>query len=416
MKNSVLKPFIILGAVLGGLCLFCLLMTTVLPMILNGGTSDSPVVSIEAENDMIYLQSDEIAAEDFIVYEVHENGKKSKTTDFKISRKTLLPYGSKTRVTVTSGEFSCDVDVTTEREKVIAFHCGYPNESDVKAVLYSNGELCFEGKGDTLQFNPNEFPWMDYEGMDEYPICSVIFQDTVTPSSLDNWFEMTDTLVYVGEIPSSVQSMENTFYRCESLKKGADWSKCKDLKNITSCYEDCYGIEEIPAIPSGVVVANRAFLGCTNMQAAPDLSKATKLVSAQEMFSECEKLVTASMAPNLEDMYAMYRNCINLQETPDFPDTIIYIDNAYSGDFSLKKASPIPKSVKSLSGCFSDCRLLSGTLEVNATADNPGSFLADAAVATGLNLTGSSPILNMLADSCEDPSIMVNGKKVSSEN
>lgn len=414
MKN-VLKPVLIVCGILVGICLLCVAVMVVIPIIENRGISDYPVVSIEAENDTVYSQSGIIDPEDFDVYLVHENGKRSRVKDFDVSRKYLPPYGSKVKVTVKSGEFSCDVSVKIEREKVMAFHCGFPKESSVKAVLYSNGELCFEGEGDTLQFNQGEFPWMDYEDMDENPVRSVTFQESVTPSSLDNWFRDIDTLICVKKIPSSVKSMENTFYGCESLETGAEWSECILLQDITSCYEECPALKSAPAIPAGVTVADYAFSRCGSLRETPDLSGAESLSSAEGMFQNCVKIVSASVAPNLENMVSMFQGCINLQKTPDFPETATWIDYCYDGNFSLQEASTIPASVQSLSGCFSGCKLLSGTLEVNASADDPASFLSGAAVATKLNLTGKSPILERLAESCENYNVTVNGKKISSD-
>lgn len=115
------------------------------------------------------------------------------------------------------------------RDAILRFNCGNPNLKSVKATLYDNGELCFEGKGDVLQFE--NFPWLDsYDQQDDYPIESVTFEDGVTPVVMDNWFNGLETLEYVGKLPSSIESLNATFSGCIALKEGADWSACTNLK------------------------------------------------------------------------------------------------------------------------------------------------------------------------------------------
>lgn len=390
--------------------------TFVMPAYTRISSESSPITKIEAENNSEYKRSDTIKPEDFTVTALHKNGKQTKidSKDIVLSRNKVNRVGKSTELTIhlkDNKSIKCTAIVKNHRDPLIRFNCGAIDLKAVKAVLYDNGELCFEGKGDVLQFN--DYPWLDdYEGSDDYPIESVTFEDEVTPTVMDDWFSGLDTLSYVGKLPSSVESLSGTFSDCSLLKKGADWSACTKLLNTTEAYSGCSALTEVPALPSSVRIADSMCEDCSELLAAVDLSKATSLESAVSAFSDCPKLITASMAPKLVDMSSMYKNCINLKETPSFPKTLVTMDNAFSGDISLIKVSTIPAGVKSIDSCFSDCKRVEGTAEINATPDSYNGCFSGAAIATRLNLVGKSKNLNLIADTASNKNILVNGKVV----
>lgn len=406
------KALIILGIFL----VLFVSVKVIIPVVSNKSTEKSPVISIEAENETEYTGTQTISPEDFTVYEVHENGGKTEldTEEYEISQTTVNPVGKTTTITVSLVEdpdLKCSVDVQVEREKIFGFHCGYPNESDVIAVLYSNGELCFEGEGDVLQFDEGEFPWQDYDGMDDYPVTAVSFEKGVTPTSMDNWFSNMETLTYIDEIPASVRSMSYTCSGCTALTEGPDWSNCTELLNIMSVCEDCISLTSAAAIPASVRNAVAAFAGCLEMQTSPDLSGAESLVNAESMFEECKKLTAISMPPNVENISYMFAGCINLKEMPQIPDTTQYMEGTFENNISLMKLSPIPAGVKDVTKCLENCGLIEGTFTIDADPEEYGSFLLDTAVATKVDLTGESKLLNELALTTENGNITVNGKE-----
>lgn len=89
-------------------------------------------------------------------------------------------------------EYDCQMEVPNKRDKIVGFQCGYPNAADVVGVLYSNGEFCYEGEGDVLVWNEEEYPWLTewwadkgIEAESVPQIKSVTFDDGVRPTSLN---------------------------------------------------------------------------------------------------------------------------------------------------------------------------------------------------------------------------------------
>lgn len=281
------KIIVSLGLGIIGVYLFS---TFLFPFVSNLSAQTSPVKKIVAENDKVYKRKTKIRAKDFTITALHENGKKSilDEDEYSISVNEPALIGDHTDVTIVYKEndsIKTISKVKNEREPVMKFHCGKTNLKDVTAVLYSNGELCFEGNGDVLSFH--EYPWKDYEGMDDDPIQAVTFQSGVNPKSMDRWFADMDTLICVSSIPNSVESMEGTFEGCESLKKGPDWSKCGKLKNVKGCYKDCESIQKIVPLPANIIVAANMCEGCISLTDTSNLTKASSLTDAKSMYQDC---------------------------------------------------------------------------------------------------------------------------------
>lgn len=409
-----IRPIKWLVLVLFLLLIFYLGTAIILPAYTQISAEASPIVKLEATNNSEYKRSDTIKAEDFTVTAIHKNGKKSKvdTGNITLSRKKIRRIGKATTVTVSlknDKAIKCDVNVKNHRDPLIRFNCGATDLKAVKAVLYDNGELCFEGKGDVLQFN--DFPWLDdYEGKDDHPIESVTFENGVTPSVMDNWFSGLDTLTYVGKLPSSVESISGTFSDCTSLTKGADWSECSKLLNTSETYKGCSSLTKLPELPSSVRIADSMCEDCSELLKAVDLSKAENLESGVSAFAGCVKLTLATMSPKIKNIDGMYQNCINLKESPVIPNTTVSMNNTFSGDISLTKLSTVPSSVKNMNSSFAGCKRIEGSIVIDATPDDYSSCFSEAAIATKVNITGISKNLNLIAGTAESGNILVNGK------
>lgn len=387
----------------------------VLPGISSARAEQSPVVGIEAENDKTYISSGEVKAEDFKVRLVHENGGKTKlpTDQYTLSQTTLDPVGSQTKIIITytdDSKLSCEVDVAVERKEVMRFECGYPDKTNVCAVLYSNGELCFEGKGDVYTYDEGKFPWTKYDGSDKNPIHAVSFQKDVKPTDMNYWFEDKDELTYVGKIPDSVKTMIRTFSDCESLESMADWTGDNALLNITECYEDCENLKQTCAIPESVKIAQSTFKGCKSLQETPDMSKANAIIDATGMYEDCSKLVKVSIPSNAENISSMFEDCINLKDMPEIPSTASVMSSTFRGDVSLTSLTSIPESVTDLSSCFADCQLASGPLVIDANAEKFSNMFDKAVLATKLDITGKSLLLDAYANTSSTGRVTVNGK------
>lgn len=377
-------------------------------------TDKSPIVSIQAKNDNDYKRTDEIRPDDFVVTAKHKNGKIStvNVSDYIISKKHVERVGKSTSIDIklkNEKDVSCTVKVKNHREPIIRFNCGNPDLKAVKATLYDNGELCFEGKGDVLQFE--NFPWLDsYDQQDDYPILSVTFEDGVIPTVMDNWFSGLETLEYVGKLPSTVESLNATFSNCTALKEGADWGQCSKLKNINEAYSGCSSMIKLPALPASVTVADGVCQDASELLEAPDMSKAANLETAISAFEGCTKLTKASISPKLKVMTSMYSKCINLKEMPEIPETVYAMDNAFAGDISLTKLSTIPVGVTTIDSCFSDCKKIEGNITINATPSSYNSCFNNAAVATKVNIVGQCKNAVLIATTATNNNILVNGK------
>lgn len=401
------------------IALFGLLIAYTVVSKLNANmTNKSPIVELRAENDVVYDVNATIKKKDFDVTAIHENGRKSNlsTKDFELSSDKLSAVGANTEVTLTltrNPNITCDTFVKIKRDEVTRFACGYPNEKDVYAVLYSNGELSFEGKGDVMIFEEGDQPWL--EEQDDCSIFAVSFQEGVTPTNMNYWFEGLETLKYVEPIPSSVKTMIRTFSECSSLKKAADWTKCTNLLNISECYASCELLSKTFAIPHSVKSATSAFENCPNLKTSADVSGATGLSVAVSMYKDCCKLNEASVPPNAQYIDEMFAGCYNLKEMPKIPVSVISMESTFEGDVSLLSTTTIPKSVQVLDKCFSGCEALDGSIRIDCNALTFHDVFEGAVLATKLNLTGRSKLLDAYANTNESGNVMVLGKKPNPE-
>lgn len=429
MRNKILnqlRPFRIPLIILSVFLLLVIILGIVVPAVQTVVANTTPVVSISAENDTEYQRGDQIDPADFHVTAVHENGGKSELgpDEFKINRKTLRPIGDTTEVTITYNEdesISCKTNVKTEREKIVGFQVGYPEISGVTAVLYSNGELCFEGKGDVLVCNEGEYPWLDYEGMEENPILSVSFEGGVTPSNMNYWFEDVETLTYVDSIPASVQSMERSFANCIGLTEAVDWSQCTSLYNIDGVYYGCTSLKDAVPLNGSIRSASQAYVGCTALVSCPDSSGAESLSNASEMYSGCTNLAEAEIGPSVETMSMMFLDCINLRRMPAIPEGAKDLSEAFRNCASLGAAegdsetenllTGIPSTAENISSMFADCNLLRGELFIDCNAEEFSNlFSGGTCKSTEVNLTGLSQLLDVYANTNEYGNVFVNGK------
>lgn len=398
-----IRPFRMPLILVGVLLVVFLVATQVMPLITNLTAEDSPITGIEASTDKVYLSGEEIQVSDFSAQAIHEDGSKTRlaSDEINVQTDTIYPVGATSMVTIALAEdrnITCEVEVSVEREPILGFECGYPELDSVTAVLYSNGELCFEGEGDVLVFAEGEYPWLDYEEMDESPILAVSFEEGVEPTNMNYWFEGCETLTYIDRIPSSVTTMVRTFKDCISLIASGDWSACENLLNISEAYSGCTVLGTASPIPSSVRTANNTYENCVNLQSDADVSEATSLLSAQYMYSGCSKLIEAELAPNIVDMTGMFENCINLQAMPNVPDSVDVMDGTFSGCSTLETLTVIPVGVSTMERCFENCEVISGDLTINADCEDFQNMFAGAALATKVNLIGTSKLLDAYAN------------------
>lgn len=406
-----LKLFKIPLILIGVFAILYLITAVIIPTYQRIQAYKTPIVSIEGSNEEEYAQGMEIRKGDFYIMATHEDGKQAglREEEFNISTTVPATTGDTTEVVVTlesNPRISTLVQVKNERHKVAEVSCGSPKLDAVKAVLYSNGELSFEGSGDVLQYDRNMFPW---QNMGEQSITSVTFEPDVLPASMDYWFQTMADLTYIGPLPKSVESIVGMCYGCSSLTDAPEWKQCSNLLDVSNAFEDCILLKNIPAIPSSVRTASYMCRGCVELQDAPDMSQATSLVNATGMYENCKKLTTTTDAPAIEIMDYMYAYCINLKSMPKISKSTKSMSRAFENNVSLVEVTKIPKHVTDVSGCFDNCPKISGTLKIDANPESYVGFLANTCNATKLDLTGKSSMLNELALTHTNYNVTING-------
>lgn len=378
-------------------------------------TLKTSVVAITAQNQKTYTAGQKILTDDFEVSEKHENGKSIRlhSKEITIQPDTAAETGDVTSVTITKvsdPSVTCTVDVKNQRVEVTSFDVGYPNLTDVKATLYSNGELAFTGSGNVKNFEKKKMPWTTFEGARNHPIASVVFEDGVMPVSMDYWFTGQKELKNIDVIPSSVQSMEDTFAECTALENGPDWSRCESLTNLKGTLSKDTSLTYVYPIPSGVTVLDEICNGCTSLEVAPDMSGAAGVLYMQASFAGCVSLYDVSLPINVQNLSNTFSGCLNLETAPEIPATVVSMNNTFKKCSALKHASKIPSGVTDLSNTYAECPKLCGTLEIDANPEKYNGFLSKSVVSVSLNLTGASPVLDLLGlTKDETADITVNG-------
>lgn len=422
------KIAIIIGAVI---LLFIVLK--VVGLVKSNIESKSPIKEIEASCDTEFDTSTPFDEnlDAFTLTAIRENGNKTDieiTSDnIKLSQNFVNPYEKTTPVKVSymdgEKEYDCQMEVPNKRDKIVGFQCGYPNAADVVGVLYSNGEFCYEGEGDVLVWNEEEYPWLTewwadkgIEAESVPQIKSVTFDDGVRPTSLNYAFENCTSLVYVDKIPSSIRTMIRTFAGCTSLKNAADVTGDDALLNMRGTYSGCSSLVNANIIPENVRVTKETFKDCTDLQVCADMSGSEKITIIDSMYENCQKLASCTLKDGIVSMRSTFLGCINLKQISDFPSTVKYMENTFSGDVSLNNfAYTIPDTVKTLTGCFSNCQVLSGEIYIDCNVDQFEEMFLGACEATKVNLLGNSMLLDAYANTNDTDNVYVNSIRPNSK-
>ena len=141
------------------------------------------------------------------------------------------------------------------------------------------------------------------------------------------------------------------------------------------------------------------------------MTKATDLKNTENMFYNCQSLITAeAMPPYVENIDSMYENCINLKVAPKLPESVVSMRNVFANNMSLRDGTRIPSNAYAIDGAYSGCSKLKGEIVIDANPDSYQSFLHDACTATKVNLIGKSSLLNEIALTHRLYNVTVNGQ------
>lgn len=411
------KTIIILVVVIVLLVVFM----TVMPIIREMKTNSTPVVSITAKCTKSYKEKEKLNPDDFTVTAVHKDGAKETVSSdqFALGAKTITAGKDVTEIKVIylkNRKITAEAAVKNARKVIKKYYIGKTDRKAVQAVVYSTGELRFMGKGDILSYSSGNAPWKNDDDISSTKIASVSFDSSVEPTSLDGLFSSMADLTKVGKIPLSVVSMNGTFSSCTALKKGADWSDCSALTDITGCYTNCSALVSVPALPAGVTIADSAFQSCTSLEKSPDPSAAEALKSCTYMYNGCSVMSSLVIPPHADDISSIAANCTNLQKV-SIPGSVTSMESAFASCSSLTTVSYVPSSVSTLTNAFSNCRMLHGSMRIDAkaTGDDATGMFSGACASSSLNLTGSSKHLKAYAQTNGSGRVVVNGKPVSQD-
>ncbi|MCI2061403.1 MAG: leucine-rich repeat protein [Eubacteriaceae bacterium] len=301
---------------------------------------------------------------------------------------------------------------------------GSNGADNVVATLYSDGELAVIGKGDTVLFGDKtptsgsgtsyQTPWR-LEGKTSAITSSTIASD-VTPANMGYWYIGCNNLTSAPAIPSSVESMADTFYGCTSLTAAPTIPS--SVTEMVSTFEGCAKLTTAPTIPSSVTDMGSTFEGCSALTTAPTIpSSVTNMGST---FSGCRALTTAPTIPSsvenlygtfqgcsslksapdlsgctkLTNMYQTFSGCIALTTAPTIPDSVEDMLYTFSGCSALTAAPTIPSSVTVMNYTFNGCSALTGTMLIKADPHTPlefgGCFSGAATNSAGLTVNYTS--------------------------
>lgn len=390
--------------------------------------NNTPIVSIEVSCDYEFDTDEKFSKNlDKFTVKAHREGSIESNLDvsnLSFSQDYVNPYGKTTNVEViytdsNGEEYKSKIELNNKRKKIVSFQCGYPNVENVVAVLYSNGELCFEGTGDTLVFYEDEYPWLtawwEDKGLEEESIPkikAVTFENDVTPTNLNYAFKDCDSLEYIDKIPSSVRTMVKTFAGCINLKNAADLSEANSLLNMNYTYQGCTSLIYSDIIPQNVRVANYTFEGCKQLQVGADMETADNLVLINHMYENCNNLTSIILRDGIKSMKYTFAECINLKLVTNFPTEVKYMEGTFNGCVSLSKFDYIiPSTVQDLSFCFTNCEILAGEITIECNATNFEDMFTGACHATKINLIGNSMLLDAYANTNDMENAYVNSVK-----
>lgn len=134
------------------------------------------------------------------------------------------------------------------------------------------------------------------------------------------------------------------------------------------------------------------------------------------MYENCQKLASCTLKDGIVSMRSTFLGCINLKQISDFPSTVKYMENTFSGDVSLNNfAYTIPDTVKTLTGCFSNCQVLSGEIYIDCNVDQFEEMFLGACEATKVNLLGNSMLLDAYANTNDTDNVYVNSIRPNSK-
>lgn len=275
-----------------------------------------------------------------------------------------------------------------------------------KYVRKSTGKIYSEGQNmpETAE-NGDTYSYGDYVYTMNVEGWKVAFNDTIDRTRT-SYEEMIETIagypiidlseLYKGctnmtvspKIPSTVKSMNNTFYECSALVETPELPST--VENLQYTFYGCKSLTKAPVLPNGIKVIKYVLYECSSLSELPEIP--ASVTNIQYAFYGCTGITKSPKLPdNMLVMGHAFEGCVGLVEAPVIPETVTDVEAAFKNCTGLKTATAIPEKVKFFGETFYGCTSLTGTVVINTnTTYRGGCFGLVNFKAQGLEVTGSS--------------------------
>jgi len=174
-------------------------------------------------------------------------------------------------------------------------------------------------------------------------------------TDMSSCFNGCTSLVQVPNIPDSITNMRSCFNGCTKLERVPNIPN--GVTNMWRCFYGCTELEQVPNIPNSVTDMAGCFSGCTKLERVPNIPDGVTNMSF--CFNGCTKL---ERVPNIPDgvtnMGFCFSDCTKLVQVPNIPDSVTDMEWCFNGCTSLTSVPNIPDSVTNMKECFKGCTKL----------------------------------------------------------
>ena len=163
---------------------------------------------------------------------------------------------------------------------------------------------------------------------------------------------------------AGVTDMSSCFNGCTSLVQVPNIPD--SITNMRSCFNGCTKLEHVPNIPNSVTNMSFCFNGCTKLEQVPNIPDGVTNMSF--CFNGCTKLEQVSNIPDgVTDMRDCFYGCTNLTSVPNIPDSVTYMEKCFKGCISLTSVTLKCRYKTQFNYAFDGCsRLSAGSIKVPA--------------------------------------------------
>ena len=174
-------------------------------------------------------------------------------------------------------------------------------------------------------------------------------------TDMTSCFNGCTSLVQVPHIPDSVTDMRRCFKGCTKLEHVPNIPD--SVTDMYSCFYGCTKLVQVPNIPDGVTNMSFCFTGCTKLEHVPNIPD--NVTDMSFCFNGCTKLEHVPNIPNsVTNMHSCFYGCTKLEHVPNIPNDVTDMKSCFYGCTKLEHVPNIPDSVTDMKSCFYGCTKL----------------------------------------------------------